>query len=166
MRVEPIEHEETQQPSTLDQIRELYRSAQGDRRLRLPVPGKMGRYVKVRYQARDDFEDVEGRTGRDTNLDILIHACDAILVRVGDSWEPLTTPAGDAVLFYPTELNELLGIDVRTGDDGGTAREAALALFAGAPIPHAAVADHVTRLARWMQTGQHRVDEEELLGES
>lgn len=164
-RISDQDEPEAPGESALEQIRGLYRKAKGERRLTLPVPGDMGKFVKVRYRPRDDFEPVEGRTGRDTSLDYLIHLCDGILIRAGDSWEPLIQD-GDPVGFYPTALNELLGVDVPRKEDGGTARQAVLALFAGAPLPHAAVGDHVLRINQWMQTGKARVDEEELLGES
>ena len=152
--------------SALSHIRGLYRNASRERRLALPVPEPMGKFVKVRYRARDDFEHVESRTGQDSNLDYLIHLCDGILVKTSAGWEPLADGEGDPVLFYPDALRELLGIDVPPASAGGTPREAVLALFVGAPLPNAAVGDHVLRVNRWMQTGQSRVDEEELLGES
>lgn len=163
-RVSPVGEGEADGGSALDHIRGLYRDAKRERRLALPVPEPMGKFVKVRYRPRDDFEHVEGRTGPEANLDYLIHLCDGILVKTSGGWEPLTND-GEPVLFYPTELHELLGVNVATADQGGTAREAVLALFVGAPLPHAAVGDHVLRVNRWMQTGQARVDEEELLGE-
>jgi hypothetical protein len=160
----PAEDQSDADESTLEQIRGLYRKAQGELRLTLPVPGDMGKLVKVRYEPRDDFETVEGRSARDTNLDYLIHLCDCILIRTGGSWKPLTED-GEPVGFFPTALNELLGVNVPTAAEGGTARAAVLALFAGAPLPHAAAGDHVLRITRWLQTGEARVDEEELLGE-
>lgn len=162
-RVPPAAGEED--VSGLEHIRSLYRDAKRQRRLSLPVPEPMGAFVKVRYRPRDDFEHEDGRTGPETNLDYLIHLCDAILVKTGAGWKPLTKD-GDPVLFYPNELRELLGLDVPPAEQGGTARDAVLALFAGAPLPNAAVGDHVLRVNAWMQTGKARVDEEELLGES
>lgn len=148
--------------STLDQIRDLYREAEQSQHLDLSLPGKLGKLLKVRYGVTDDEIDVNGKTAREINLDALVAACECLLIREGDRWEPLTRD-GEPVRF-DENLSEMLDFGVPSVERGGTARDVALKAFSGAPSPHAAVAQHITRLSRWMVGGT--VDEEQLLGES
>jgi hypothetical protein len=149
--------------SALDKIRALYQKAQGaGQTLDLPIPRNP--ILGVRYRAIDPDEYTSKATrSRDQQLDLLIAACESIVIREGDGWEPLEYD-GEPVRFDET-FSELAGLGVPPVEQGGTARQVALAAFGTAPVPALAVALHVDRLTDWM-AGVGQVDEEELLGES
>jgi hypothetical protein len=159
----PVEEPPVKDGSTLAKIRALYRQAKGEQHLDLPLPRNP--LLRVRYLAvdPDDVTDT-ATTGRERNLDILIAACQTMLMRTDDGqWEPLTD-GGEPVRFDET-LSSLLGLGVAPIEQGGTAREIVTAAFSTAPSPPLAVANHVILLTNWM-AGEGEVDEESLLGES
>ena len=160
--------------SALDRIRNLYQREEAKQVIDLPVPRTA--IMGVRYHAVDmDEIRSNARTLRDAHLDILGAACECIIVRDGEKWEPLPhvgpTPGwsplmhdGEPVRFDET-LSEIAGLGVPSLEDGGTVRQVVREVFRKAPAPHLAIAAQVDSLSEWM-VGGDGVDEEELLGES
>lgn len=154
--------------SALDRIRDLY-AKQDTEKLYLPLPRNP--YMGVCYRAIDpDTFDSTATKITTAQLDILIAACECIVVRTGGpvsrdgkGWEPLLYE-GEPVRFDET-LNELAGLGVPSVEQGGTARQYVLAAFRKAPSPSAAASMHFEQLSDWM-AGTSPVDEEALLGES
>jgi hypothetical protein len=147
--------------STLDHIRSLYRGAEREHHLDLPLPRNPVMGVRYRVIDPDEITTDTTRSNRDMNLDFVIAACQAILIREGDEWEPLTHQ-GEPVGFDET-LAEIIGVP--SLEQGGTARQVVIKAFSTAPSPHLAVANHVLAITDWM-AGAGPVDEEFLLGKS
>lgn len=147
--------------AALDRIRALYLHAEREHHLDLPIPQNPEMQIRYRVIDPDEITTDTARSNRDMNLDFVIAACDAILVRGDDGWEPLTSD-GDPVRFDET-LAEIIGVP--SLEHGGTARQVVTRVFATAPSPHLAVANHVIAVTNWM-AGEGPVDQERMLGES
>lgn len=149
--------------SALDRIRGLYKAA--EKRvdllvLQIPRNGEM----RIRYKAIDPDEVAtdKPRAPRETNQDLLIAACDAIMVRGdNDQWEPLTV-GGENVRFDEV-LADVVGVPGL--EQGGTARQVVHKVFSTAPVADLAIANHAMAISDWF-AGEGGVDEDHLLGES
>lgn len=159
----PPEAVPSKQESALAKIRALYAQAKREQHLDLPLPRNP--LLQVRYGVidTDDIADT-AKTQQELRQDILIAACECILVRTDTGeFEPLLY-GGEPVRF-DHRLSELAGLGVPPVEEGGTARQVVIEAFSGAPSPYMAITNHTIQLERWM-AGEGAIDEGELLGES
>lgn len=164
--LERIEDTETQAPagpSALARIRKLYQSKVDEQVIDLAVPRNP--LLRIRYHAFDpDNAPTTGRNQHEVNLDVLINACKAILIRENGEWVELEDESGP--VGFDESLSEMLGLGVPSVDDGGTARQVVEAVFRRAPMPQLAIEMQVEQLTEWLAGGGSSVDEVALLGES
>lgn len=162
----------------LDRVREARKAQRGTKSLTLAVPG-WGGLLAVRYRPVewDALSELLSRRTEDAaddlnaNLDALIGACDALVVKGED---------GDYVSLAAELRRE--GVDVvgelrftedavdalDLGEDGERpegSRATCLAVFGGAVSPELAVAEHAVRLGAWMR-GTDNAAVESAVGES
>jgi hypothetical protein len=152
--------------------------------LTLRVPGWQDPEVHIRYRPLEwdrlvaMLEDADGASSAlEANLQALVDACDALLVRDPDDETPVSLAGRlreqgeevDGEVRFGGVAVELLELTVADEDGGAqrparTSREVARALFSGAISPEIAIAEHAARLGSWMRGVQEEVDDA-LLGE-
>jgi hypothetical protein len=152
--------------------------------LTLREPGWQDPEVHVRYRPLEwerlvaMLEDADGASSAlDANLNALVDACDALLVRDLEDEAPVSLAErlrdqGETVtgeVKFSVAAVELFELTVPDGAPdvlrpARSAREVARALFAGAVSPEIAIAEHAARLGSWMRGVQEEVDGS-LLGE-
>lgn len=158
--------------STLARIREQRDSIRRQNKLDLRVPGYEDLKVSYKLMTEGQTEKVarkiesaqrsgDGKKSLDAAADFLIAACDSILVRVEDGFEPLVDDERATVRF-DSRLAEMLGFEA------GSAREVVLETFSpegddGLRRNPDAMIDHFTAIASWRRGREYEIDRD-LLG--
>lgn len=150
--------------SFLGQLRQKRKELTEQKTLDLNVPGYDGHLV-IRYKAISDKElELFGRqaqkdkSGMAANSDLLIRACDDILVR--EDLEGVAEPLqpGVKTTFSSGTLGELLGTEANS------AREEVAEIFSPAGNQPLAASQHAEAVINWLQGNYEEIDKQ-LLGE-
>lgn len=162
---EGVEVEEVEVPakgfeSIRDRIRAEREAIAAEKNLDLIVPGYSG-LLGVRYRSISDKEmeryatriQKEGDAGIRAGYDLLIEACESILVRVeaDDDFEILEDDNGDPVRF-DIRLAEFLGFEATS------ARETVAATFSPEGVQSLAGFDQAAALLAWLQGKSADID--------
>lgn len=163
--IQPLREAEAPAPkgkSALDRIGDIYAEAKKVHRLTVPIP--QNPLMGVRYRPFEDDEQIgEGaKTAVEVSMDMLIAACECIVFRDGDGWEPVRADDGSLVRFDDTLARKVGAPSI---DDGGSARQTLLKVFSKVPAPRGAIVAQAERLSEWM-TGEGEGDDEAALGKS
>lgn len=159
-----MEEQTTVPPAGFESIRDRIRaereSIAAEKTLDLIVPGYSG-LLGVRYRSISDREmeqyaariQKDGDAGIRAGYDLLIEACDAILVRVetDDDFEVLEDDNGDAVRF-DIRLAEFLGFEAKS------ARETVSATFSPEGVQSLAAFDQAAAVLSWLQGKSSEID--------
>lgn len=146
--------------SIRDQIRAEREAIASEKTLDLLVPGYSG-LLAVRYRSISDREmegyakrlQKDGDVGIRAGYDLLIEACEAILVRMdtSDEFEVLEDDNGDAVKF-DVRLAEFLDVEA------ASARETVAATFSPEGVQSLAAVDQAGAVLAWLQGKSSEID--------
>jgi hypothetical protein len=162
---------------TIGRIRNQREKIRAKDKLDLRVPDYEDLQIRYRLMSEKATEDVarkieaaqksgSSKKNMGAVADFLIAACESILVRVGDGFEPLVDDEGQAIRF-DASLAEVLGI-TGAGEEL-RAQEIVLETFSpegddGLRRNPDAMLDHFMAIAAWRKGREHEIDRE-LLGE-
>lgn len=156
--------------SVLDAIKARRRELAGSKNLTLQVPG-YGGHLLIKYKAvsEQELRPITQKVEKSLNsnkessyldlaADLLIKACDDVLVRetLDADAEPIDKQA--ATTFSTGTLNDYLGLDAKT------AREEVFQLFSPDGSQPLAATQHAQAITSWLQGNLEEIDKQ-LLGE-
>jgi hypothetical protein len=149
--------------STLDRIRARYRAFHArPTHVDLAVPGQPD--LGVRYGAPEDAAEMLRRSsgGVAGDLDLLVEACECLLVRDGEGAEWRSLTEHGQPLGFELAAARQLGLDV---PEDGEALDVVRAVFSTAPMAEGPASVHVTGFLAWIGNPP-ALDEDAALGES
>jgi len=156
--------------SVLDAIKARRKELAGSKTLTLQVPG-YGGHLLIKYKAVSEKElrPITQKVEKSLNsnkessyldlaADLLIKACDDVLVRETVDAEPEPINQQGATTFSTGTLNDYLGLEAKT------AREEVFQLFSPDGSQPLAATQHAQAITSWLQGNLEEIDKQ-LLGE-